>query len=68
MSKKNNFFEEDESTLENKTTIKASKETSIVSNVGEYYGKNVLYKYKDGSICRVVYDPKSKDCIERTMS
>jgi spermidine/putrescine-binding protein len=69
MKKSNNsFFEEDESKdQETKTAVKSTKETCVTSNVGEYYGKNVIYKYKDGSLCTVVYDAKDSNYITRQM-
>lgn len=65
MSKKNSFFEEDDADQETPTAVKTNKETSYTSAVGEYYGKNVLYKYKDGTTCRVVYNPKDINFITR---
>lgn len=65
MSKKNSFFEEEDAEQENSTAIKTNKETSYSSAVGEYYGKNVLYKYKDGTTCRVVYNSKDSNFITR---
>jgi hypothetical protein len=59
-SKKEESFFEEESSL-NKETIKSS-------NVGEYYNKNVLYKYKNGETCRVTYNSKDPNYTERIMS
>lgn len=69
MKKNNNsFFEEDEpKDQKTKTAVKSTKETCVASNVGEYYGKNVIYKYKDGSLCTVVYDAKDSRYITRQM-
>jgi hypothetical protein len=68
--KKNNesFFEEDneiDNDSQIKSAVKTTKETSATSNVGEYYRKNVIYKYKDGSTCTVVYDAKDTNYITR---
>lgn len=66
--KDNDFFEDDSSDpLETKTAVKTTKETSNHTNVGEYYAKNVIYKYKDGSTCTVVYDSKDSNFITRQM-
>jgi len=67
--KDNDFFEDDTANIiETKTAVKTTKETTNHSNVGEYYLKNVIYKYKDGSTCTVVYEPENKNYITRNMS
>lgn len=53
------FFEEESS---------PSKEPNKQSNVGEYYNKNVLYKYKNGETCRVTYNNKDPNYTERIYS
>ena len=34
---------------------------------GEFFEKNILYKYKDGHNCRVMYGVDKTPCIERIM-
>jgi hypothetical protein len=67
---KNSFFEEEDSKDPSriKNAVKTTKDTMISSNVGEYYGKNVIYKYKDGISCTVVYDGKDTNYITRQMN
>jgi heptaprenylglyceryl phosphate synthase len=66
--KDNDFFEDDTADIpETKTAVKTTKETTISSNVGEYYGKNVIYTYKDGANCTVVYNSKDPNFITRQM-
>jgi hypothetical protein len=38
-----------------------------ISKTGEFFQKNVLYKYKDGHSCRVMYSEDKTPCVERIM-
>ena len=70
--KDNSFFEEDNdgssSPAQIKNAVKTTKDTPTLSGTGEYYRKNVLYKYKDGTTCRVVYDAKDANFVIRETS
>ncbi len=58
-AKEENFFEEESSII---------KEQHKHNSIGEYVNKNVLYKYKNGETCRVTYNHKESNYIERIMS
>jgi hypothetical protein len=57
--KEDSFFEEESSSI---------KEQHKPANIGEYVNQNVLYKYKNGETCRVTYNSKDPNYIERIMS
>ena len=70
-AKENNFFEEVES-LSTKDISKEEKQTKEViakeQSAGEFYFKNVVYKYKNGETCRVCYNKDDANYIERIMN
>ena len=70
-AKENSFFE-DEVSYNTKDIIKEQKQTKEVivkeSSYGEFYNKNVVYKYKNGETCRVCYNKDDVNYIERIMN
>ena len=60
-SDNSSFFEEE------KPIIEAAKMSHQSANNSNSY-KNTLYKYKDNSTCRVVYDGKDPYYVERTLN
>jgi len=68
----NDFFEEANVTVNNnsqiKSAVKTTKETTDISTTGEYHAKNVIYKYKDGTTCTVVYNGKDTNFVIREMN
>ena len=59
-AKETSFFEEE---VETKQESAKMSQPFNASNAH----KNTLYKYKDGVTCRVVYDGKDANYIERTI-
>lgn len=51
------------STLLKKEELKENLATPLATNISSYSHKNTLYKYKDGSTCRVCYDSKDSNYI-----
>jgi hypothetical protein len=51
------------STVLKKEDIKENLGTPYITNDTNYSPKNTLYKYKDGSTCRVCYDSKDQNYI-----
>lgn len=59
-----NFFEdEDKASSKEQQDLPHNKD----SKYGEYYLKNVVYKYKDGSTTTVIYNSKEHIYCERNM-
>lgn len=61
---KDSFFEDEAKSI--------NKEQNVISNnkdnkYGEYYQKNVIYKYKDGINTTVIYNSKEPIYAERNM-
>lgn len=61
---KHSFFEEDVSGVKDQPAIYNTKD----SKYGEYYLKNVIYKYKDGTNTTVIYNAKEDIYQERQMN
>jgi hypothetical protein len=57
------FFEEDNNTIKEQPANSNNKD----SKYGEYYLKNVVYKYKDGINTTVIYNSKEHIYAERNM-
>jgi len=60
----NRFFEEDDNLIKEQPAIASNKD----SKYGEYYQKNVIYKYKDGINTTVIYNSKEPIYAERQMN
>ena len=58
------FFEEDDNLIKEQPAIASNKD----SKYGEYYLKNVIYKYKDGINTTVIYNAKENIYAERQMN
>ena len=61
---KHSFFEEDNNAIKEQPAIVSNKD----SKYGEYYEKNIVYKYKDGTYTTVIYNSKEPIYAERQMN